>query len=159
MLSAAHRVLYRSLGLVILLLAAALAVALISYQPSDPSLNHATAAAARNLVGAPGALVADLLLQGFGFAAALAVLPLAIVGMRIAGGGPPRAVRLSFLTLAALPLSAAACGLALPVGTGPASAGPAIQTSSRARKRRTRTGRLSARLRPAHRISRFLAIG
>ena len=43
----------------------ALLVALASYTPSDPSLNTATAQATRNLAGPVGAVVSDLLLQGF----------------------------------------------------------------------------------------------
>ena len=52
--------------------------ALSSYDPHDPSLDTASVAAARNLAGPPGAVVADLLLQGFGLAGLLP--PLAMLG-------------------------------------------------------------------------------
>jgi S-DNA-T family DNA segregation ATPase FtsK/SpoIIIE len=53
-----------SLGLVVLLSVA-------SYSVQDPSLNTAAAARPHNLIGYPGAWVADLLLQGFGIGAFL----------------------------------------------------------------------------------------
>ncbi len=61
------------------LLAAAsggLVAACLTYAPGDPSLNRATGAPARNLLGGAGAQVADLALQGIGLAAFL----VAIVG-------------------------------------------------------------------------------
>ena len=53
-------------------------VALVSYNVRDPSLDTATSATPTNLAGAPGAVLADLLIQGFGLAAALP--PLALLG-------------------------------------------------------------------------------
>ena len=46
-----------------------LAVALLTYTSSDPSLNSVGLSSASNLVGLPGAIVSDLLLQSadFGF--------------------------------------------------------------------------------------------
>ncbi|HWL46903.1 MAG TPA: DNA translocase FtsK 4TM domain-containing protein [Sphingomonadaceae bacterium] len=55
----------------------ALLLALASYHPTDPSLNTAAAGPARNLMGAPGAWSADLLLSLFGPPAAL----LAVLGL------------------------------------------------------------------------------
>ena len=49
----------------------ALLLALVSYHPTDPSLNTAAEGPARNLMGAPGAWSADLLLSLFGPPAAL----------------------------------------------------------------------------------------
>ncbi|RZM01145.1 MAG: DNA translocase FtsK, partial [Sphingomonas sp.] len=60
-----------------------MALALASYQPSDPSLNTASGAAAQNLVGLPGAWFADIALTLFGPAIAL-LLPVApIVALRL----------------------------------------------------------------------------
>ena len=54
-----------------------LLVALVSYAPTDPSWNTAKAGPAANLLGRPGAHVADLLIQTLGIGAfLLAVLPL-----------------------------------------------------------------------------------
>ena len=61
-----------SLGLFALTLA--LAFALLSYHPTDPSLNTAAEGPARNLLGAPGAWTSDLLLTLFGPAIGLALL-------------------------------------------------------------------------------------
>ena len=56
-------------GVGLLLLVAALAAALFTYVPTDPSLNNASDAETANLLGPAGALVADLLIQGLGIAA------------------------------------------------------------------------------------------
>ncbi len=58
-------------------------VALISFDPNDPSWNTAADGAPTNLLGAPGAIFADLMLQGFGLASFLALAPLAVWGARI----------------------------------------------------------------------------
>jgi S-DNA-T family DNA segregation ATPase FtsK/SpoIIIE len=65
---------------------ALLLLALVSYSAADPSLDTATAGHARNLLGPPGALVADLLLQVFGLAAGLPVLALAAWSFRLFAG-------------------------------------------------------------------------
>jgi len=52
-----------------------LLLALVSYRPSDPSMNTAAAGPARNLVGAPGAWISDFLLWTVGPAIGL-ILPL-----------------------------------------------------------------------------------
>ncbi|HEX9947501.1 MAG TPA: DNA translocase FtsK 4TM domain-containing protein [Allosphingosinicella sp.] len=62
-------------------------LALVSYQPADPSINTAAAGPVRNWVGAPGAWIADLLLSLFGPPAALLLPLIALIGVRIAGGG------------------------------------------------------------------------
>lgn len=59
------------LGVALIVLGLALLAALVSYSPTDPSANTAAARAPLNLLGAPGALVADLALQSLGLAAVL----------------------------------------------------------------------------------------
>ena len=61
----------------------ALALALRSFDPADPSLNNATGAAPTNLLARPGATAADILLQGFGVAGYLPALALALWGARL----------------------------------------------------------------------------
>src|SRR4051812_37694235 len=61
--------LWRSLGLVLLVLATAVFVSLLSYDPADPSLNVATGREPTNWLGSTGAYGADLLFQLFGLAA------------------------------------------------------------------------------------------
>ncbi len=58
-------------GMALAAAALALLATLVSYNAQDPSLNTATAAHPHNLLGTPGAITADLLLQGFGLAGAL----------------------------------------------------------------------------------------
>ena len=58
-------------GLGVLGVAVLLAMAMLSYSPADPSLNRATGAATQNWLGAPGAIIADLLLQSVGFASVI----------------------------------------------------------------------------------------
>ncbi|MGB0749110.1 MAG: DNA translocase FtsK 4TM domain-containing protein [Magnetospiraceae bacterium] len=60
-------------------LAVALVLALLSFHPDDRSLNTATDGA-QNLIGVPGAIAADLLLQAVGLAALFPVLVLAAWG-------------------------------------------------------------------------------
>jgi S-DNA-T family DNA segregation ATPase FtsK/SpoIIIE len=99
------------LGLVLLL-------ALATYDPKDPSFDTATTLHATNLVGPVGAVVADLLLQGFGLAGALPGLAMLAWAWRIASyrGLGSVALRLA-ATLAALPVLAAVfAGVPLPPG-------------------------------------------
>jgi S-DNA-T family DNA segregation ATPase FtsK/SpoIIIE len=58
-------------GLVFLAGAIVLILCLASYNPYDPSWNSASGARPRNWIGPVGAVIADLLLQGFGLAAFL----------------------------------------------------------------------------------------
>jgi S-DNA-T family DNA segregation ATPase FtsK/SpoIIIE len=62
---------------------AAIALALLTWSVRDPSLNHATDAPIHNLLGAPGAITADLLMQMLGLAALALLAPLAIWGWRL----------------------------------------------------------------------------
>ena len=54
-----------------------------SWSARDPSFNHATDGKIRNLLGAPGGIVADLLMQIVGVATIAAILPLALLGWRL----------------------------------------------------------------------------
>ena len=99
-----------------------LLVALVSYNPHDPSLNTATSRSPTNLAGVPGAMAADVLLQCFGAAAALPVLALLAWSFRTATRRPLRlTVRLLF-TLLALPALAAVLAAA-PGPSWPTAAG------------------------------------
>src|SRR5258708_28276733 len=78
-------------ALVLALAGAALLLALGTYDVHDPSLNTATGRGAANLVGPPGAMIADVLLQGFGAAGVLPGLALLAWASRI--GASQRAPR------------------------------------------------------------------
>ena len=99
--SAAARGLARRAGIAApAVAAAALAVALITYNPADPSPNVASDAPVSNLLGAPGAVVADVLLRGLGMAGFAVVPLLAGWSWRLARAGLPRR---SWLRPAVLP--------------------------------------------------------
>ncbi|MFD1331411.1 DNA translocase FtsK 4TM domain-containing protein, partial [Methylopila musalis] len=110
-------------GLTLVGLGALAAVALATWSVQDPSLSHATDAPIHNMLGPAGAVVADLLTQLFGLAAAFFVLPVAIWGWRLL---THRAVEREKLKLAAWPVSAAL--LAGFVGFFPASPGWPLPT-------------------------------
>ena len=77
-------------------------LALASYNPLDPSLNHETGAAATNWLGSAGAIVADILMQTIGlagYAIALAMFGWAWQLVRLRG------MPWFWLHLAALPLA------------------------------------------------------
>ena len=105
-------------GLVLGMLGLALLVALACYDPRDPSLNTATSRHTGNLAGPVGAMVADLLLQGFGAAGALPGVAMLTWAWRIASrrGLGSMAARLAAM-LAALPMLAAVlAGVPAPQG-------------------------------------------
>ena len=67
-------------GLVALAGVASLTLALLTWSVSDPSLNHATNERVHNLLGAPGAIAADLVMQFIGLASATLLAPPAFWG-------------------------------------------------------------------------------
>ncbi len=70
-------------GLGLIFLAALLLGALVTYDPADPSFNHATAAVPGNLLGLPGSHFADLMIGGLGMAALVPLLALGVWGWKI----------------------------------------------------------------------------
>ncbi len=58
-------------------------IALFSYDKGDPSFNHTSSDIVRNMVGVPGAYMADLLLQTVGVASILVVFAFAAWGWRL----------------------------------------------------------------------------
>ena len=70
-------------GLGLIGLAGIAAVALATWSVQDPSLSHATSKSVRNLLGYPGAITADLLMQTFGLGAIMLLLPVSIWGWRM----------------------------------------------------------------------------
>ncbi|MEM1287420.1 MAG: DNA translocase FtsK [Pseudomonadota bacterium] len=105
-----------ALGFGMVLIALFAVLALATWSVSDPSLSHSTTAAVSNLMGAPGAIFADLAMQIFGLGTVLTLVPIAIWGWYwIADGGVDRlGSRLSFALLFAI----MSCGLfaILPIG-------------------------------------------
>ncbi|MDA0786213.1 MAG: DNA translocase FtsK 4TM domain-containing protein [Proteobacteria bacterium] len=79
----AKRRVFELTGTLFLAGAAALSIALASYDSLDISFNNATGQAPVNLLGAAGATIADIALQSFGVVAILPVLALLAWGTRL----------------------------------------------------------------------------
>jgi len=75
-------------GVALLSLAMVLALALATWSVQDPSLSHATDARVHNLLGRPGAIAADLLMQLLGLGSLALLLPIAVWGYRLLGHRP-----------------------------------------------------------------------
>jgi S-DNA-T family DNA segregation ATPase FtsK/SpoIIIE len=70
-------------GVVLLAGCGALSVALMTWSVQDPSLNHATSAPTRNWLGPAGAISADLVMQLFGLASVVLLVPVASWAWRL----------------------------------------------------------------------------
>ncbi|MCX7931276.1 MAG: DNA translocase FtsK 4TM domain-containing protein [Rhodovarius sp.] len=123
--AAMARSLRHLIGLIAALAGLALAIALLSYDPADPSGSTASGEAPRNLAGPAGAMLADLLLQAVGFAAFLPAFVLLAWALRLATGRAVTHLPLRLLALlAGLPVLAAGLA-ALPLPPeAPVLAGP-----------------------------------
>jgi S-DNA-T family DNA segregation ATPase FtsK/SpoIIIE len=106
-----------AVGLGLVIASVLLLLALLAYSPDDPSLNTATDGPVRNLLGRPGAYLADLALQGFGLAALLVVLALLAWGWRLM---TKRGLRAAWLRVGLLPLALALAAVGLAALPAPA---------------------------------------
>src|ERR1700726_2385182 len=70
-------------GLGLIALSGVAAAALMTWSVQDPSLSHAASRPIRNIVGYPGAIGADLLMQILGLGAIMLILPVAVWGWRM----------------------------------------------------------------------------
>ncbi len=111
--------LFRALGFVVLLGCAATGASLLSWTAIDPILARATGSAASNLLGAPGAIVADVLMQMTGLAGIFALLPPTFWALHlVTTGRAPGAIRFK-VALAPLAVMCMAVALSsLPVLRG-----------------------------------------
>jgi S-DNA-T family DNA segregation ATPase FtsK/SpoIIIE len=100
------------------LAAIAILLACLTYNPADPSLNRAADTAPSNLLGLPGALVADLLIQSLGLAAFLLPVGFAAWAWRMLQRHalPGWWVKLGALPVAMLLLATALASLPTPSG-------------------------------------------
>ncbi len=76
------------LGLGLVGLSGLMAAALMTWSVQDPSLSHATSRSIHNIMGYPGAIGADLLMQILGLGAIMLILPVAIRGWRMMNHRP-----------------------------------------------------------------------
>ncbi|MBM3643335.1 MAG: cell division protein FtsK [Alphaproteobacteria bacterium] len=107
------RRLYELVGIAAAFGGTLLLLALFTYNPTDPSLNHATGRSPTNLMGLPGAYLADVLLQTFGLAIFLVPVSIITWGVRMARTHHLGffGLRLSLLLLALLLMAVAMVGL------------------------------------------------
>ena len=99
-----------AVGVALLLLGLAYLMALLSADSSDPSFNHAVDSPARNLLGLPGAYLADFALQALGLAAAVPAAALIAWGWRLIR---TRAMARWWLKLLLLPVATALTAIPL----------------------------------------------
>jgi S-DNA-T family DNA segregation ATPase FtsK/SpoIIIE len=70
-------------GLSLISLSGVAAAALMTWSVQDPSLSHATSRPIRNILGYPGAIGADMMMQILGLGAIMLILPVAVWGWRM----------------------------------------------------------------------------
>ncbi len=93
---AARRRSRQAVGLAVIGVGLVALVALGTWSATDPSFSNATNSQVQNLLGRPGAILADLLMQLFGLAALALVLPLLYWGWRLVTHRPFSAEKLRF---------------------------------------------------------------
>ena len=81
--AALRRRMHEIVGVVLLAIAGIAALALATWSVQDPSLSNATNTSARNMLGLPGAICADLMMQLLGIATIALLFPLATWGWRL----------------------------------------------------------------------------
>ena len=114
-IAALRQILGQAAGVLLVAAAVATLVALIGYDPRDPSLGTASGRLAQNPLGGIGAVVADLGLSVFGWAAVALLVPVVIAGLRLLGTAGVRRWRIMLLlTVIGAVLLAAAVGTLLP---------------------------------------------
>src|SRR3954452_17520591 len=81
--AALRRRLHEIVGVALIAIAGVAALALATWSVQDPSLSHATNAPVRNMLGLPGAIGADLMMQLLGIATIALLFPRAAWGWRL----------------------------------------------------------------------------
>jgi S-DNA-T family DNA segregation ATPase FtsK/SpoIIIE len=102
------------IGLCVLAGLAACSAALLTWSVGDPSLNHATSTPIHNLLGRPGAVVADIAMQFFGLACVVALIAPAFWGWRLIAQKRLNRVRSKLALWLAGSTMAAGCASLLP---------------------------------------------
>ena len=103
-------------GLALISFAMIVALALATWSVDDPSLSHATNSSVHNLVGRPGAIAADLIMQLLGLGSLALLLPIAVWGYRLLGHRSLRRERLRVVLWLLGTVLAAAFASSLPRG-------------------------------------------
>ena len=84
---------WKLLGFLVLVACAALSASLLTWSAADPSLTRATSGAARNLLGPPGAILSDMLIQMLGLAGVFVLLPPLFWALRLLTSEQPPGLR------------------------------------------------------------------
>jgi S-DNA-T family DNA segregation ATPase FtsK/SpoIIIE len=112
--SGLRRLMLGSYGFVMIAAACAVWASLATWSVHDPSLNNATRATPRNLLGEWGAVIADLAIQSLGLASIILFLPLAAWGWHLVARSVPERRRFRLLAWGASVILLAAALAALP---------------------------------------------
>ena len=103
------------MGILLLVIAICTALALMTWSVQDPSLNQAVNRPVTNILGRPGAIISDIMIQLFGLAALFWLAPLGFLGFRLMSGNMVSRPRLRLLMWLIGGLSASTIISALPV--------------------------------------------
>ncbi len=116
-------------GFALFLLLVLAVAALATWNVSDPSLSYATDNAPTNILGLPGAVFADLMMQFFGLGSLLALLPVLAWSFALIGGRRLSRIpaRLGAWLVGAL-VASAAVGCFPPRTPGPCRVAPAASS-------------------------------
>lgn len=97
------------IGLGVLALTAVVAVALATWSAGDPSLSYAIDKAPKNALGYPGAVIADVMMQGVGLAVVAVLAPIIVWSLRLLSHGRiERPLRRAFFWFLGIAFSAGA---------------------------------------------------
>ena len=102
-------------GAGLIALASGYGAALLSYAPSDPSFNSASAGPVANWLGTPGAMMSDLAIQAFGLAALFPALTILAWGVLLMRKMAVRQLWLSATLMILTPVLASMCFAAAPI--------------------------------------------
>ena len=102
-------------GVALLVGVISIVIALVTWSVQDPSINQAVNRPVSNLLGRPGAIVSDILMQLFGLASLAFVAPVGFIGLRLLSAVPVRRVKLRLFLWLAGGLAASAVASAMPI--------------------------------------------
>jgi S-DNA-T family DNA segregation ATPase FtsK/SpoIIIE len=109
-----RRRLAETIGLGLLAFSVAMALALATWSVEDPSFNHAVDGEVRNILGFPGAVASDLVMQLVGLASLALLVPLAMWGWQLLRTGALGRLQLRFALFVIGAGAATAVASALP---------------------------------------------
>ncbi len=103
------------IGIGLIVIAICIALALVSWSVQDPSFNQAVNRPVSNLLGRPGAMLSDIMIQLFGLGAMAWLAPLGFLGFRLMSGKSITPIKLRIAVWIFGGLAACAIISALPI--------------------------------------------